>query len=70
MVGERVLAIGREEFSELPALLLGEAGADADVLQRACIVEQAEQQRADSCALALSCASESRPPRSRNRARA
>ena len=53
MSGERVLAIRREEFRELPALLLREARADADVLQRARIVEKAEQQRADRGALAL-----------------
>jgi len=44
MIGERVLAIGRQVFNKLPALLLRKAGADADVLQRARIVEQAEQQ--------------------------
>ena len=70
MIGERVLAIRREKFHQLLALLLREAGADADVLQRAGIVEEAEQQRADSRALRLSCAIESRQRRSRNRARA
>ena len=53
MIGERVLAIGREEFYQLPALLVREARADADMLQRARIVEKAEQQRADSRALAF-----------------
>ena len=47
MIGERVLAIGREELDQLAALRVGEARADADVLQRARVVVQAEQQRAD-----------------------
>jgi hypothetical protein len=51
--GERVLAIGREIFRQLPALLFREAGAHADVLQRAGIVEEAEQQRADGRPLAF-----------------
>ncbi len=53
VIGERVLAIGREEFCELPPLLVREARADADVLQRAGVVEKAEQQRADMRALAF-----------------
>ena len=53
MIGERVLAIGREKLHELAALLCGEARADADVLQRAGIVEETEQQRADCGALAF-----------------
>ena len=36
MIDERVLAIGRQKVHQLPALLLREAGAHADVLQRAC----------------------------------
>ena len=44
MLVERVLAIGREEFDQLAPLLGGEAGADADVLQRAGVVVEAEQQ--------------------------
>jgi hypothetical protein len=39
---ERVPAIGREIFYEFQALLLREARADADVLQRAGIVEKPE----------------------------
>ncbi len=35
---------GGEEFDQLAALHVGEARADADVLQRAGVVEQAEQQ--------------------------
>src|SRR5258708_212522 len=53
VLDERVLPIGREVFRQFPALVLREAGADADVLQRARIVEQTEQQRADKRALAL-----------------
>ena len=53
MIGERILAIRRKKFDQLAALLLGEAGADADVLQRARVVEEAEQQRADRGALAF-----------------
>ena len=53
VIGQRVLAIGREEFDEFPALLLREARADTDVLQTARIVEQPEQQRTDRSALAF-----------------
>src|SRR5580704_4976702 len=42
MIRERVPAIRREIFRELPALLFRKARADADVLQRARIVEKAE----------------------------
>ena len=49
---------------------VGEAGADTHVLQRAGIVEQTEQQRADGRRVRPSCASGIRPPRSRTRARA
>ena len=51
MRGKRVPAVWREIFRKFPALLFGEAGADADVLQRPRIVEKAEQQRSDSRAL-------------------
>ena len=44
MIGERVLAVGREKFYQLATLRFGEARADADVLQRAGIVEKAEQE--------------------------
>ena len=47
VIGERVLAVWREEFDQFAALLLGETGANADVLQRAGIVVKSEQQRAD-----------------------
>ena len=49
---KRVPAIRREILHELAALLVREARADADVLERAGIVEKAEQQRADRGALA------------------
>src|SRR5687768_4407469 len=45
---DRIFAVGGEEFCELAALLLREARADADVVQRAGFVEKAEQERADS----------------------
>jgi hypothetical protein len=54
MIGQCVSAIGYQVFYELEALLLSEAGADADVLQRARIVEKAKQQRAYGCALTVS----------------
>src|SRR5437762_1495186 len=50
---ERVLAIGSEESRELFTLLTGEARAHSDVLQRARIVEQTEQQGAHRSALAF-----------------
>ncbi len=70
MIGERVLPVWREEFHQLAALLLGETRAHADVLQRAGIVIEAKQQRADRDCLRPPCASETRPPRNRSRARA
>ena len=51
--GQRVLAVWREEFYKLASLLFREARADADMLQRAGVVEKAEQERADSRALTL-----------------
>src|ERR1700746_1747033 len=42
--GERVLAVGSEEFYELSSLLFREARADADMLQRAGVVEKAKQE--------------------------
>ena len=58
MIGERGVvvrcnAITCEKFDQLPALLVREAGADANVLQGAVIVEKPEQQRADRGALAF-----------------
>src|SRR5712671_1176288 len=47
MVLERVLAQRRELLHQLAALRGGEAGRDADVVQRALVVVQAEEQRAD-----------------------
>src|SRR5438067_1133092 len=44
VIRESVLAVGREVFDKLPALLIGKACADADMPERAGIVEQAEQQ--------------------------
>ena len=43
MIDERVAPIGREEFDQLPALLLGEARTHADMLQRTRVIEEAEQ---------------------------
>ena len=51
--GQRVLAIGCEVFCKLTAYPFREARADADMLQRAGVVEKAEQERADSAAFAL-----------------
>ena len=45
MIGERVLAIGRQEGGQFLALLAGEAGAHADVLQVAGIIEEPEEER-------------------------
>src|SRR3989442_928927 len=53
VIGEGILAIGRAEWRELAALLLREARADADVLQRARIVKKAEQQGADIRAISF-----------------
>jgi len=44
MRGKRVLAVRCEECYKLPAHLVREAGADADMLQRARVVEKAEQE--------------------------
>jgi hypothetical protein len=44
MVGKRVVSVRQEEFHQLAALLQGEAGADADVLQPAGVIEEAQQQ--------------------------
>src|SRR5688572_14094907 len=41
---ERVLAVWGEKFHELAPLLVGEAGANADVLKRAGAVEKTEQE--------------------------
>ena len=43
MSRQRVFAVWREKFDELAPLLVGEAGADADMLQRAGVVEKTEQ---------------------------
>jgi hypothetical protein len=53
VLGERVLAIGSEKFHQLSPLHVGEAGANAYVLQRARVVEQTEQERADQILVAL-----------------
>src|ERR1700754_2975754 len=53
MVGERVVTIGFEELDELAALLLREAGADADVLQCSGGVVEAEEKRADGLVLGV-----------------
>ena len=44
---------GLEEFNELLAFFFGEAGADADVLEGAAIVVEAQQQRSDGRAFAF-----------------
>src|SRR5207249_5846772 len=49
--GECVLAVWSEEFHQLAPLLFREARADSDMLQCAGVVEKAEQERADHCAL-------------------
>jgi hypothetical protein len=41
---ERVRAVWREKLDQLAPLLVGEAGANADMLQRAGVVEEAEQE--------------------------
>src|SRR5882724_546800 len=53
VIGERILTIGREKFHELSSLRVREARADADMLQRAGIVEEPEQQRANIRAIAF-----------------
>src|SRR6185369_16058930 len=53
MVGERVVTVGLEELDELAALLLGEAGADADVLERTGYVVKAEEQRTNGLVLGV-----------------
>src|ERR1700733_3443213 len=52
MVRERILSISQEEFDQLATLILREAGADSDMLQRAGIIEESQQQRADRGPLA------------------
>ena len=47
MIGQCVVAIGFEERDEVAAFLLGEAGADADVLELAGGVVEAEEEGAD-----------------------
>src|SRR6267378_5857227 len=44
---ERILAIGSEKLHQLQPCYIGEARADADVLEIAVVVVQAEQERAD-----------------------
>src|SRR5690242_3729256 len=53
VIGERILAVGREEFCELPPLLVRKACADTDMLQRAGTVEEPEQQRPNIRVLAF-----------------
>src|SRR5579864_298856 len=53
MSSQCVLAIRLEKLGELAAFLHAEAGADADVLQGAGFVEEAEQERADESAIAF-----------------
>src|SRR5260370_364120 len=53
VIGQRVLAIRRQVFYQRAPLLVREARAHAHMLQRAGIVEESEQQRADGRALAL-----------------
>ena len=50
---KRVLTVRREEFYQFASLLFREARADADVLQRAGVIEKAEQERADHCTLTV-----------------
>src|SRR5271170_3331314 len=53
MAQRRVLVIRRKVLDELLALFPGEAGADADMLERPGIVVKAEQQRADGGTIAF-----------------
>src|SRR6185503_21124226 len=48
MMLERILPIRRQKFDQLETSLVGEARAHAYVLQRARVVEQSEQERADT----------------------
>ena len=61
---------GASSIDELLALGLRERRGDADVVQRAVVVVEAEQERADHRRRGRSCASGSRRPRSRRCARA
>jgi len=60
VMGEGILAIGRQELKKFLALLVREACANADMLQGAGVVEKPEQQRADIRAVAFLVPSESR----------
>src|SRR5271170_7211729 len=60
MIGESVVTIGIQKSHQFLALDLREARAHADMLQRARIVEQTEQQRTDSRAGASFVPSKSR----------
>ena len=44
---ERILAVGLEKLHQLFPLYVGEAGADADVLEISIVVVEAEQRGAD-----------------------
>src|SRR5579864_6643535 len=59
MIGQSIFSIWLKKFHELLSLLHRKAGADAYVLQRARLVEQAKQQRADQRALAFLVPAES-----------
>src|SRR5437660_6055253 len=56
---ERILAIGLKKLHQLAPLFIGEAGGDADVLEVAVVVIQAEQQRTNRGFLAAFVPAES-----------
>src|SRR5438132_5546016 len=56
---ERILAIGLKKLHQLAPLFIGEAGADADVLEISIVVIEAEQQRTDRGFLATFVPAES-----------
>ena len=53
VIGERILAIGRQVIYQIPPHLLRKTGANTDVLQRTVVVEEAEQQRTHCCFFAF-----------------
>src|SRR5579871_4942723 len=60
VTSESILPIGLEEFCQLAALLRSEAGANADMLQRTDVIEEAQEQRADQSAIAFFVPTKSR----------
>src|SRR5271156_5438208 len=60
MIGESVVTIGSQKSHQFLTFSLREARAQADVLQRPRSVKQAEQKRADRCAVAALVPSKAR----------